>query len=366
MNIELLRATNLRCFEKLEFAPAPGLNWLVGPNGAGKTTVLEAAYLLSHGRSFRAGGRTAPRRQGAEDYLVYAEVLRGDNLRSRLGLVRADDRWLARCNGEDLASLAPLFEACPVVYFGPESHLLIMGPAEERRGFLDWSVFHVEHASLAVWKSWRRALRQRNVLLRQGAPDDDFMPWEHELGRLAARIHGMRGACLRGLQPYLAEEAANLVPELGAARANYRPGWDEQVGLEAQLAADRDRDRERGFTQHGAHRADWSLVFDAIAQREHMSRGQAKAAALVCTLALARWLRNGVGEYPLFCLDDLESELDADHTRLVIRWLADRSIQSWLTSTQLPASGVGVSDASVFHVKPSGCECVGKHGSGER
>ena len=78
MNIELLRATNLRCFEKLEFAPAPGLNWLVGPNGAGKTTVLEAAYLLSHGRSFRAGGRTAPRRQGAEDYLVYAEVLRGD------------------------------------------------------------------------------------------------------------------------------------------------------------------------------------------------------------------------------------------------------------------------------------------------
>lgn len=364
MNIELLRATNLRCFEQLSFAPGPGLNWLVGANGAGKTTILEAAYMLSHGRSFRAGGRTAPRRQGAGDYLVYAEVLRAGGVRTRLGLARMDDRWLARRNGEDLTSLAPLFEACPVVYFGPESHLLIMGPAEERRGFLDWSVFHVEHASLAVWKSWRRALRQRNALLRQGAPDTGFAPWERELGLLASRIHRMRSACLDGLQPYLVEEAAMLVPEFGAVHIHYRPGWDEAAGLEEQLVADRSRDRERGFTQHGSHRADWSLVFDGIAQREHLSRGQAKASALVCTLALTRWLRDTIGEYPLLCLDDLESELDAAHTGLVIRWLADKAIQSWLTSTQLPAVTRLKQTASVFHVEPNGCSRIDQAGSG--
>ncbi len=364
MNIDLLRATNLRCFEQLEFMPGPGLNWLVGPNGAGKTTVLEAAYMLSHGRSFRAGGRNAPRRRGTSDYLVYAEVLRHDGLRSRLGLARADDRWQARCNGADLASLAPLFEACPVVYFGPESHLLIMGPAEERRGFLDWSVFHVEHASLTVWKSWRRAVRHRNALLRRGAPDVEFAPWEHELGCLATRIHSMRASCLQGLRPYLAEEAANLIPELGKVDINYRPGWDDRVGLEAQLAVDRDRDRERGFTQHGAHRADWSLAFDGVVQREHLSRGQAKAAALVCTLALTRWLRGSIGEYPLLCLDDPVSELDGVHTRLVIQWLADKSIQSWLTSTQLPVAKMGAEHVHVFHVKPSGCERVDRSGSG--
>lgn len=364
MNIELLRARNLRCFDQLGFAPGPGLNWLIGPNGAGKTTVLEAAYVLSHGRSFRSGGRAAPRRQGADDYLVYAEVMRHDGLRVQLGLTRTADRWLARRNGEDLTSLAPLFEACPVVYFGPESHLLILGPAEERRSFLDWSVFHVEHASLMVWKAWRRALRQRNALLRQGAPDADFAPWEHELGRLAGLIHRMRQTCLTGLEPYLAAEAANLVPELGGVRVNYRPGWEQETGLDVQLAADRERDRERGFTQHGAHRADWSLVFDGIAQREHMSRGQAKAAALVCTLALTRWLQDSIGEYPLLCLDDLESELDAHHVELVIRWLADKSIQSWLTSTQWPTSGTRTPDACVFHVKPSGCERVVEPGPG--
>jgi DNA replication and repair protein RecF len=251
-----------------------------------------------------------------------------------------------------------LFAACPVVYFGPESQALILGPAEERRGFLDWSVFHVEHTSLELWRAWRRSLRQRNTLLRQNARASDFLPWEHELEHLAERIHAMRQRCLGGLEPYLSEEAANLVPELGKTRIDYRPGWDEQIGLAEQLASTRDRDRERGFTRHGAHRADWSLVFEGIAQREHLSRGQAKAAALVCILAQTRWLKSSIGEYPLLCLDDLDSELDAAHAALIISWLSERRIQSWLTSTQPIDSLLSVEGARMFHVKQSSCEWV--------
>ncbi|HEX5961357.1 MAG TPA: DNA replication/repair protein RecF [Rhodanobacteraceae bacterium] len=358
MNIELLRATDLRCFEQVSFAPGPGVNWLLGPNGAGKTTLLEAAYLLSHGRSFRAGSRTAPCRQGAREYLVYAEIQREDRARIRLGLTRTDDRWMARRNGEDLASLTPLFEACPVVYFGPESQSLVQGPAEERRAYLDWSVFHVEHASLVLWKAWRKALRQRNTLLRKHAAAAEFLPWEHELGSLAERIHVLRRRCLTSLEPYIAEEAALLVPELGLVRIDYRPGWDEQVGLGAQLASTRDRDRERGFTRHGAHRADWMLAFERVARREHLSRGQAKATALVCTLALARWLKDNSGEYPLLCLDDFESELDTPHAALVIGWLAGKPIQCWLTSTKEAAHGRAAGSTRVFHVKHSGCEQI--------
>lgn len=365
MNIELLRATNLRCFDEASFAPAPGVNWLVGPNGIGKTTLLEAAYILSHGRSFRAGGRTAPCRHGAHDYLIHAEIAHKNRPKVRLGLARMEDRWMARRNGEDLANLAPLFEACPVVYFGPESQALLLGPAEERRAFLDWSVFHVEHGSLALWKAWRRALRQRNALLRQGASGGEFVSWEHDLGRLAERIHAMRASCLAKLEPYIAEEADRLIPELGQVRVDYRPGWDEQEGLSAQLAAARDRDRERGFTRHGAHRADWSLVFDRVAQREHLSRGQAKAAALVCTLALTRWFRDQVGEYPLLCLDDLESELDPAHVAAILDWLAaNPEIQCWLTSTRMERLVGRVEGASVFHVEHTGCKRMQESPSG--
>jgi DNA replication and repair protein RecF len=351
--IELLRAENLRCFERASFAPGPTTNWLVGPNGAGKTTLLEAAYILSHGRSFRAGGRTAPKRQGASSYLVYAEIQTRRKAKTRLGLTRLDDRWSGRLDGEDLPNLAPLFEACPVVYFGPESQTLILGPAEERRGFLDWSVFHVEHTSLGLWKAWRRALRQRNALLRQNASAEAFAPWEHDLDRLAMEIHTLRANCLGRLAPYVAEEAALLVPELGSIRIDYRPGWDIEQGLARQLSETRDRDREAGFTRPGAHRADWALAFAGVARREHLSRGQAKAAALVCTLALARWLKDSIGEYPLLCLDDLDSELDASHTGRVLQWLRETGIQNWITGTQ--RSGRVGPDAKLFHVEHSGC-----------
>lgn len=358
MNIELLRADHLRCFEHVVFAPGPSTNWLVGPNGAGKTTLLEAAYILSHARSFRTGGRAAPKRQGANDYLIHAEIRRDDRSSVKLGLARTDDRWTARRNGEDLPNLVPLFEACPVVYFGPESQALILGPAEERRGFLDWSVFHVEHASLFLWKAWRRALRQRNALLRQNAPAAEFLPWEHDLGRLAQGIHAMRARCLAALEPYVAREAATLVPELGHIRIEYRAGWDTGVGLPTQLADTRERDREMGFTRYGAHRADWMLVFEGIARREHLSRGQAKAAALVCILALTRWLKDSIGGYPLLCLDDLESELDALHAALVFQWLREMPVQSWLTGTCVPDSRHLSETARVFHVKHSGCERI--------
>jgi DNA replication and repair protein RecF len=350
VKIDLLRVTNLRCFEGVSFAPGDGVNWLVGQNGAGKSTLLEAAYILSHGRSFRAGGRGAPSRHGTHEYLIHAVLTRRDRSGIRLGLARKDERWQARLDGADVASLAPLFGACPVVCFGPESQTLVTGPAEDRRAFLDWSVFHVEHASLELWRAWRRTLRQRNALLRSGAPDRDFEPWEHDLAALAGKIHAARGACLDGLTPYLAEEADWLVPELGSCTVDYRPGWNVELGLQSQLEHQRSRERERGFTQYGAHRADWSPVFGGIAHREHLSRGQAKAVALVCLLAQARWLHDRIGEYPLLCLDDLGSELDRDHADKVVAWLAGKPLQAWLTATTDPGPKARAV-ADVFHVE---------------
>lgn len=353
MRIERLRVTDLRCFREVEFVPGADVSWLAGANGAGKTTLLEAAYLLAHGRSFRAGGRSAPCREGADGFVIHADVRWQGKPAVRLGLQRTEGHWTARRDGTDLATLVPLFEVCPVVYFGPDSQALVTGPADERRSFLDWAVFHVEHASADLWRDWRRALRQRNALLRQGAVDGLFEPWEHDLGRLAARIHGLREHCMASLEPYLIEEAARLVPELGSAVVDYRPGWDVDSGLAMQLAASRAQDRVRGFTRRGAHRADWSLMFAGVAQREYLSRGQAKAIALASTLALARWLKDRVGEYPLLCLDDLAAELDPRHVALVLDWLHGNPLQAWLTSTDMAvplARG-----ATVFHVEHTRC-----------
>jgi DNA replication and repair protein RecF len=65
-----------------------------------------------------------------------------------------------------------------------------------------------------------------------------------------------------------------------------------------------------------------------------------------------RWLKDRTADYPLLCLDDLASELDAEHAGKVIRWMADKPLQVWITSTSIP--NVSLPDGRVFHVEHSG------------
>lgn len=71
MFFERLIVNQLRCFERLEYAPGSGLNLVCGPNGSGKTTVLEGFAIASLGlfvpdqQHRRAGAERNERAVGA-------------------------------------------------------------------------------------------------------------------------------------------------------------------------------------------------------------------------------------------------------------------------------------------------------------
>lgn len=354
MKFTLLRIRNLRCFESVDFVPAPAQSWLVGANGVGKTALIEAAHILSRGRSFRGGGVEALIRRGCTGFDIFAETRSEQGHVCRLGVTRnVDSSWGARIDGAELRSLQPLLEVCGVICFEPGTHALISGPAEERRQFLNWGVFHVEHDSLVCWRAYRRALLQRNVLVRASERSDQQLdPWEAELGRAALQMGQWRRHYLDALRPHLIRIALRFLPELGEPRLIYLPGWNDEFGLAEQLRRTRDIDIRRGYTRLGPHRADWSLVFERAPDRTHLSRGQAKLAALSCILAQAALYAECVGEWPVLCLDDLDSELDLVHRDGVLELLAQQSAQVWITATREPANDrvLGVDDG-LFHVE---------------
>lgn len=352
MRFERLRVDNLRCLSKVELELACGLNVLVGGNGAGKTSVLESAFLLSHGRSFRSGQRDAMVRTGAERMSVFATVVGGDGTEHRVGLGRESGRWTARADGEELVGLGELFQLCAVVCFEPGSHALIAGGPEERRRFLDWGVFHVEHESLSTWRRYHRALKQRNRLLRTGQRlnDAEVEAWERELATSGESLDKGRARYIGVWQDELLAVASALVPELGAVSVSYRRGWSADESLAESLALRRERDSLRGHTTVGAHRCDWSLSFEGAMSREQFSRGQAKLAALACLLAQARVFARGRGEWPVLCLDDLASELDDVHLGRVVELVAGEAEQVLITGTALPQA-LRHHGARVFHVE---------------
>ena len=62
-----------------------------------------------------------------------------------------------------------------------------------------------------------------------------------------------------------------LQPEL-----NYQQGWPAEEALDMLLAESLPKDRERGYTQYGPHRAELVLKFGTIPAQEVLSRGQMK------------------------------------------------------------------------------------------
>lgn len=351
MRIDQLRIKGLRCLTDVELALAPDINMFVGANGAGKTSVLEAAFLLSHARSFRSGAKEALQQRGAGGFSAFAELRHSDDRSVRLGLGRTGARWEAKIDGQ-AASIGELVRDCAVVCFEPGSHALIAGGAEERRRYLDWGVFHVEQLFLPAWRRYQRALKQRNSLLRAGntITGELLEPWEFELAQSGTQIDIQRETYLSSLRPRLAQEAAALLPELGGVELRYKRGWAEDRDLAELLKEQRGRDLARGHTTLGVHRADWSIAFEHAPMREHLSRGQEKLTALACVLAQASLYAERRGEWPIVALDDLASELDEAHQASVVRRLQAVGAQVLLTGTEVPKALEGV-PARVFHVE---------------
>ena len=351
MRLTELRIDRLRCVDGFELGLPSGWTAFVGANGAGKTSILEAVFLLSHGRSFRGGARDALTQIGSTGFSVFGRVQRVDGTERRLGLARSAGRLDARVDGESVG-LAALVEASAVVCFEPGSHELINGAAEERRRFIDWGVFHVEHDFLTSWRRYQRALRQRNALLRDLEALDQLQPWEREMTEAGERLSDQRAAYLLRLQPFLAAVLADFLPELGQPTVVFDRGWREGTDLADALHEARPRDRERGHTTRGPHRADWSIGFERAPRREHLSRGQQKLCALAFMLAQAQLHAADCGDWPILCFDDLASELDLAHQERVIDVAHASNAQVVLTGTELPKPLVGRAiELAVFHVE---------------
>jgi DNA replication and repair protein RecF len=304
MSLAELRIENLRCveFAALEFSPQ--LNLIAGENGAGKTSVLEAIFLLGRGRSFRT--RTSERliRHGSTALTVFGRT--DDVPPKQAGVeIAADGGTRARINGENAQSLLELSGVLPVQAIDPEIHKLVDQGPERRRRWLDWLVFHVEPSFGLHWARYNRALKQRNAALRSGG---DTKAWDGELVRNGEAITIARKQTLERLAPRLAQTFTRF----GGldVTVSFFTGWAAGSALEESLRSNLEKDRARGMTLSGPHRADVTLRRSNRVARETLSRGQQKLTAVAMVVSQLQLLQDELGMNAVLLLDDPAAELD--------------------------------------------------------
>ena len=82
---------------------------------------------------------------------------------------------LEHVNLESLLNLYALLPYTFQVFYQDIFQIIDSGPSV-RRSVLDWGLFHVKHDYYDLWKNYRRALKQRNSLLRIKAKPNEFVP----------------------------------------------------------------------------------------------------------------------------------------------------------------------------------------------
>jgi DNA replication and repair protein RecF len=206
-------------------------------------------------------------------------------------------------------------------------------------------VFHVEHLFQDHWASYTRTLMQRNAALQAGA---DHRPWDIELCRLGEGLTETRQRFFEAWLPYWRAQESSLLGldlQIGFSR-----GWPAGLSMAAALAADETRDRERGITAHGAHRADLTLRMGRYAARDVLSRGQQKLAAVAMTLAQLQYLQAAAQLRPTLLLDDPAAELDSARLKLFIERVGELKVQRIVTSLSADFRVFGDPE-QVFHVE---------------
>jgi len=344
MSLAELRIENLRCIESAVLEFSPELNLIAGENGAGKTSILEAIFLLGRGRSFRTRNSEKLIRHGAAALTVFGRTNGGPSMSAGIEVSREGTR--ARINGQDAGSLLELSAVLPVQVIDPEIHKLIEQGPERRRRWLDWLVFHVEPSFAGHWARYQRALKQRNAGLKSGVRD--LSAWDDILAESGVAITTARRSALQRLGPYLTRLFAAF-SGLEVAVSFYA-GWGAELSFSEMLQLNADRDRERGLTHGGAHRADVELRVRGRLARERLSRGQQKLTAVAMIVSQLQLVRAELGLRATLLLDDPAAELDTKNLQKLFSELT--ALESQMIATSLtPETALFQAPKAAFHVE---------------
>ncbi len=342
-----LNIHHLRNIPSARLSFHPHCNLFYGENGSGKTTLLEALYLLSTGHSFRTREISPLVSHDEQSLTVFARTSTNETIsiqKTVSGPTHVKLNMQSCFTSSELAHFLP----CQVFY--QDIFQIIDAGPSDRRALLDWGLFHVEHSYHALWKQYRSVIRQRNALLRQKAPRQQFVPWDTQLVHLSLELDKMRTSYFNkwnGLFQVFLQQLTDV-----PCRLSYYKGWDKK-GTGKSLATIIDdqfeTDLYRQYTHAGPHQAD--IYFDSSSKKAQriLSRGQQKIVLIALKLAQASLV-------PLNCVylfDDIAAELDAVHLLRLIQCLGQ--IKGQLFITTLNDSTVSMFsrslESSTFHIQ---------------
>lgn len=348
--IRALELTNIYLFDAYALNLSAGITIIRGANATGKTSILDAIWLMSTGRSFRAKPRDMVR-HGTDNAHINAVV---DCVPSQaMAVTTTADKTMShaldwryyqgesqyRVDGSVAATRAEHARILPVLLMLPEDLLFLNALPKLRRTRLDWGVFYQEPSYAATLSRYRRALAQRNSALRQGWQDVGV--WDDALVEEGLRIQAWCADYCAKWQATLKTVCATLLPHIQHMELGYTFAITSAADYKNALSDALVRDRKQGVTSIGPHRADISALANGRALAPQLSRGEARLFGYAVYIAQALLQR----ERPVLLLDDFSSEIDRNNRARLLAMLDDVGGQTIISSVE--GTYEGAADSTV-------------------
>lgn len=347
MHILRLAVLNFRNLQVQDFQPEDGLNLVTGGNAQGKTSLLEAIHFCAYMKSFRTPNTRDLIRDRAETASISASFSVHDMETSLRVTIRKGSRSVL-IDGNKTGGLKDVVGRLKAVSMTPEQIRIFDGSPALRRSFVDSTAVMVYPEYAATLIEYQKAVKNRNVLLKQGGDDTLFSALEQ-----AAAVHATRiGMMRRWAAKVLTEAMGNLSEELmgvkDAASIHYIPSGirepDEARYIEL-FARSRERDRLAGYSTKGPHVDDFRVELYGQPARNRTSRGQRKALLIALKMAQAATILNFTKVMPVLLLDDMFGDLDRHMGARVLKVLYEWPGQCMITSVKPPE---GLTQSRVF------------------
>ena len=346
MVISSLKLKNFRNYKKSEIEFDEKLNIILGENGQGKTGILEALYMNSFGKSFRANHDKEMVKFGEKEFYLQVLLKREDEI-EKIETIFKDGKKTIKINENQIKKLSELLNYLHIVIFSPEDLKIIKEDPQKRRNFLDISLCKIKPLYFSALSNYKRALLQKNVLLKEEYPNKEMLEiWNFELVKYGIKIIKERSEFVKkisktaaGIQKKISDSKEILEIKYITNLFNEEDTKNianivdlEQIFFE-KLCAQKENEISRKMCIVGPHRDDISIDINGVNTRKFGSQGQQKTAALALKFSEIELMRKEFSEDCILLLDDVLSELDENRQKYLINGI--ENVQTFISATEI-------------------------------
>lgn len=307
--------TNFRCFKKLSVSFDASVVLIEGDNGTGKTSLLEALHYGCYLRSFR---ESSPCNIIAFEQPAFSIALRGTTCNEPWQLVvgASAEQRMVKFNGAPLKTHKQILDYYRTITITEDDINLLAGPPQERRTFLDSTLFLLDTDYGDELKHYAKIVKQRAALLAAPYFDKNGHDlWTEKFHHVSGIIQDKRRALLTQLESKVQELLRMYIPHTShSLSCEYAEKKCNEDLLHREKALKR--------VLFGAHFDDVHIVYGNSRARTYASRGQQKMLVVLFKLAALQLINKPT----VLLLDDFMTDFDQKKIeQVVMALMAERT-----------------------------------------